>query len=186
MTTPTTPIDNKAALRASLKKEDESLANRLTDSAGELLADRVLTSVAGNTGQTPQVTSKNIDVGDGPLVSGAMLARGRQASVGKATKEVGKKIDKKAVRAQPRKVGKPAKEVERKPEKMVRCAVALPKSEDAAIDTLRSDLAKTTGWKASKSEIVRAAVQLFAEQKTGAKKELLAAVAPPVKGRKKG
>lgn len=173
MTTPTTAlIDNKTALRASLKKEDESLASRLTDNSGGQPVDRVAAPVASDPSPSTKASTRtNSDMGTG------------QAPVGKAAKKVGKKTDMKVVRAQPRKPDKP---VERKPEKMVRCAVDLPKSEDTAIDTLRSDLAKTTGWKASKSEIVRAAVQLFAEQKPGAKKELLAAVSPPARERKKG
>jgi len=73
-----------------------------------------------------------------------------------------------------------------KRDKLVRYSVELLKSEEAAIEALRAELAQAAGWAASKSDILRAGVRLFAEQKVEQMKELLAALADASKSRKKG
>ena len=80
------------------------------------------------------------------------------------------------------KIEKTAKE---KGDKLVRYTVELLKSEEAAIEAVRAELSKAAGWAASKSDILRAAVRLFAEQKMEQMKALLAAVSVPEKGKKK-
>ncbi|KFB66565.1 MAG: hypothetical protein CAPSK01_004086 [Candidatus Accumulibacter vicinus] len=80
------------------------------------------------------------------------------------------------------KIEKAAKE---KGDKLVRYTVELLKSEEAAIEAVRTELSKAAGWAASKSDILRAAVRLFAEQKVEQMKALLAAVSVPEKGKKK-
>jgi hypothetical protein len=72
-----------------------------------------------------------------------------------------------------------------KRDKLVRHSVELLKSEEAAIEALRAELAQVAGWAASRSDILRAGVRLFAEQKVDQMKELLAALADVPKGRKK-
>ncbi len=189
MNTQNNQLDNKLSLRASLKKEGESLSARLADSASPLLTDRIgvvasdgLPNIQSETGKT------NISVGGMPA-PGVIKAPGGQAPVSKSAqqkaKKIGGKVPATASRDTALAAGKDKKHKKNKPEKMVRYELALPKNEDVAIDTLRADLAKATGWKASKSEIVRAAVQLFAAQKAGSMRQLLATVTPPAKGRKK-
>ncbi|HCV14343.1 MAG TPA: hypothetical protein DGC76_11710, partial [Candidatus Accumulibacter sp.] len=73
-----------------------------------------------------------------------------------------------------------------KRDKLVRYSVELLKSEEAAIDALRAELAQAAGWAASKSDILRAGVRLFAEQKVEQMKELLATLAEVSKAKKKG
>jgi Arc/MetJ-type ribon-helix-helix transcriptional regulator len=73
-----------------------------------------------------------------------------------------------------------------KGDKLVRYTVELLKSEEAAIEALRAELSKAAGWAASKSDILRAGVRLFAEQRLEQMKELLTALAAPAKGKKKG
>jgi Arc/MetJ-type ribon-helix-helix transcriptional regulator len=52
---------------------------------------------------------------------------------------------------------------------------------------VRAELSKAAGWAASKSDILRAGVRLFAEQRLEQMKELLAALASTAaKGKKKG
>ena len=65
-------------------------------------------------------------------------------------------------------------------------AVELLKSEEAAIEAVRSELSKAAGWAASKSDILRAGVRLFAEQRLEQMKELLAELGSVAKGKKKG
>lgn len=73
-----------------------------------------------------------------------------------------------------------------KSDKLVRYSVELLKSEVAAIEALRAELAKAAGWAASKSDILRAGVRVFAEQKLEQMKEVLAALSAVSKEKKKG
>lgn len=199
MNTQNNQVDNKLSLRASLKKENESLAARLSDSNTTVPSDRVGAGTGSGLSNsqvdvTKDVTKTNINV-EGMPPPEVIGTPGGRAQVGKPAKQKDRKVGGNALVHASRDTAsltgksksKSKGNKKSKPEKMIRYELALPKNEDVAIDTLRADLAKATGWKASKSEIVRAAVQLFAEQKTGSMRQLLASVAPPpAKGRKKG
>jgi hypothetical protein len=97
-----------------------------------------------------------------------------------ATKEASKKAAK--LEATVANIEKAAKE---KGDRIVRYTVELLKSEEAAIESVRAELAKAAGWAASKSDILRAGVRVFAEQRIEQMKELLGALATPSKGKKK-
>jgi len=249
MTTPDRVTSNKTALRASLKKEDESLATRLAATDVPLVAEPE---------PEPVVAVSSEPVVASPLSAApAAPARGRAAKKGVAAKSpapgaaakkavtpatrsgvggksaktakvttatVEKPIAKKRGAAavapvagkspRPRKgkvqppepaaapaqeaaagskVGKLKQAVEEiektardKGDKLVRYSVELLKSEVAAIEALRAELAKAAGWAASKSDILRAGVRVFAEQKLDQMKEVLAALSAVPKEKKKG
>ncbi|HPT48775.1 MAG TPA: hypothetical protein PLS67_10630 [Accumulibacter sp.] len=187
MTTPPIITDNKTALRASLKKEDESLAVRLAESEIPLLSTPTREAPAVVAEDPPPV--KETVSAIPPATPEVKKLKGSRKIDKKAAKKAAKKTDTKAEKKAAGKAGKTTekstKVVKVKPEKVVRYPLELPKSEGEAIENLRVDLSKAAGWTASKSDIVRAAVHLFAEQKVGAMKELLASVALPPKRRKK-
>lgn len=218
MTTPArTTNSNKTALRASLKKEDESLAERLVATDVALVAPQEPEAPAAAAPETQaatapvrksaakpadEVTPAAVVEVPGKAAKKAAPAKTRSAkgSVAAAKARPGSK---KAAAAKPQakveaaaetgkktagleealeKIEKAAKE---KGDKLVRYTVELLKSEEAAIDAVRAELSKAAGWAASKSDILRAAVRLFAEQKVEQMKALLAAVSIPEKGKKK-
>ena len=242
MTTPSTTSNNKAALRASLKKEDESLAERLvaTDiplvppaepespeaaaaAAGTVVApaSRTTSKAATSTARpakaaavkqpaaakaaAPATTAKSAKKA-APVKAGATTAAKAKLpgkGVSSATKPA---TSGKAARSQSRVVSAPAvakteggkkagkleevvgkleKSAREKGDKLVRHSVELLKSEAAAIEGLRAELAKAAGWAASKSDILRAGVRLFAEQKVEQMKDLLASLAAASGGKKK-
>ena len=67
-----------------------------------------------------------------------------------------------------------------KGDKLVSYSVKLLKSEEAAIDALRDELSRVAGWAATKSDILRAGVQIFAEQKLEQMQALLGSLATAV------
>lgn len=243
MTTPTRTSSNKTALRASLKKEDESLGERLVATDVPLVAPPEPEAVAAREVEAPVAAaparkSPAKTVAAKPAVrkaaakpaaevtpataANAPKAAGKKAAAKKAppaasatpaAKAVSKKT---AAAAAPEKAAKaevaatepvPAKEptgkkavkaeieeaveklekvAKEKGDKLVRYTVELLKSEEAAIEAVRAELSKAAGWAASKSDILRAGVRLFAEQRLEQMKELLAALSTVSKGKKKG
>lgn len=269
MTTPTSASTNKTALRASLKKEDESLAERLVVADIPLVATPepeapVVAPVAAPasppplaaaparkaaakpagakpatakpTSAKPAVAKPAADVVPTPAakapakavkkVAAATVATAKAAepvaaakakpvsrkaaatakpaaakpakptkpvkvatkdsaaaapATATATKDAGKKAAK--LEATVANIEKAAKE---KGDRIVRYTVELLKSEEAAIESVRAELAKAAGWAASKSDILRAGVRVFAEQRIEQMKELLGALATLSKGKKKG
>lgn len=220
MTTPTrTTSNNKTALRASLKKEDESLAERLVATDVALVAPPEPEAPAAAAPETQAATApvrkaaaKPADEVTPAAVVEAPGKAAKKAAPVKTRSEKGVAVaakakpgSKKAAAAKPQpqakveaaaetgkktagleealeKIEKAAKE---KGDKLVRYTVELLKSEEAAIEAVRTELSKAAGWAASKSDILRAAVRLFAEQKVEQMKALLAAVSVPEKGKKK-
>ena len=266
MTTPTSASTNKTALRASLKKEDESLAERLVATDIPLVATPepeapVVAPVAAPasppplaaaparkaaakpagakpaankpTTAKPAVAKPAADVvptpaakapakavkkvaaatvetakAAGPVAAAKAKPVSRKAAAtakpaaakpakptkpvkvatkdsaaaapATATKEASKKAAK--LEATVANIEKAAKE---KGDRIVRYTVELLKSEEAAIESVRAELAKAAGWAASKSDILRAGVRVFAEQRIEQMKELLGALATPSKGKKK-
>jgi hypothetical protein len=218
MTTPArTTSSNKTALRASLKKEDESLAERLVATDVALVVPQEPEAPAAAAPETQaaaapvrksaakpadEVTPAAVVEAPGKAAKKAAPAKTRSAK-GAVAAAKAKSGSKKAAAAKPQakveaaaeagkktagleealeKIEKAAKE---KGDKLVRYTVELLKSEEAAIDAVRAELSKAAGWAASKSDILRAAVRLFAEQKVEQMKALLAAVSIPEKGKKK-
>ncbi|HNC20479.1 hypothetical protein [Accumulibacter sp.] len=217
MTTPTrTTNSNKTALRASLKKEDESLAERLVATDVALVVQPEPEAPAADAPETQaapapvrKAAAKPADEVTPAAVVEAPGKAARKAAPAKNKSEKGavkaaktKPGSKKSTRPQPQakveaaaetgkktagleealeKIEKAAKE---KGDKLVRYTVELLKSEEAAIEAVRTELSKAAGWAASKSDILRAAVRLFAEQKVEQMKALLAAVSIPNKGKK--
>lgn len=229
----TTPdSSNKTALRASLRKEDESLAERLAETDVPLVpADPAVAPVAaassapavpeapagkpaaGRRGKaaakakssaksekhaagTKSVSSREgarrgsraktaekgaassqasevVQKADKPVKSGAVAPAGRSALASRTAK-IDEAVDK---------LGKAARE---KGDKLVRHSVELLKSEEAAIEALRAELSKVAGWATSKSDILRAGIRVFAEQKVEQMKEVLASLASLSKVKKKG
>jgi hypothetical protein len=267
MTTPTRTSSNKTALRASLRKEDESLAERLvatdvplvTPSEPEAVAAREVEApvaaaparkavaktvaakpAAGKPGKAPAaqttaakpVTTKSVATKAAAKpaaeVTPATAAKAPKASKKAVAKKAppavsatpaAKAVSKKTAAAKASVPVKPAKteavaaapapakeptgkkdvqaEIEEaveklekvakeKGDKLVRYTVELLKSEEAAIEAVRAELSKAAGWAASKSDILRAGVRLFAEQRLEQMKELLAALSTVSKGKKKG
>ena len=220
MTTPTrTTNSNKTALRASLKKEDESLAERLVATDVALVAPpepeapaAAAPEAQAATAPVRKAAAKPADEVTPAAVVEAPGKAAKKAAPVKTRSEKGiavaakaKPGSKKAAAAKPQpqakveaaaetgkktagleealeKIEKAAKE---KGDKLVRYTVELLKSEEAAIEAVRTELSKAAGWAASKSDILRAAVRLFAEQKVEQMKALLAAVSVPEKGKKK-
>ena len=233
MTTPVT-TSNKTALRASLKKEDESLAERLVATDVHLVAPPETEVVAAPTPPASPVVaappSVKPDATPAPKAStkaaAKQVAKASPGPAGKAdTKGLKKAVDakskpssKKAAANNPGPSAKVQKAVKAgaeavpvnkgdtgkqsarlaeavemlesaakaKGDKLVRYTVELLKTEEAAIEALRAELSKAAGWAASKSDILRAGVRLFAEQRLEQMKELLTALAAPAKGKKKG
>ena len=277
MTTPTSASTNKTALRASLKKEDESLAERLVATDIPLVATPepeapVVAPVAAPASPPPlaaaparkaaakpaankpattkpatakPVTAKPVtakpavakpaaDVVPTPPAKAPAKAAKKVAAVTAATTKAAepvtaakaKPVSRKAaaaakpVAAKPAKPSKPVKvatkdsaaaapatatedagkkaaklaatvaniekAAKEKGDRIVRYTVELLKSEEAAIEAVRAELAKGAGWAASKSDILRAGVRVFAEQRVEQMKELLGALATLSKGKKKG
>ena len=244
MTTPTSTANNKTALRASLKKEDESLAERLaaTDvplvppaeaesseipvpAAGTVVAPARKTGLATATGTAKPAKAAVVKsaaaakaAAPAPAAKSAKRAAPAKASLpaaaakskssGKGATMVAKPGTSGKVARSPSRVesapavaktesgkkagkleeavGKLEKSAREEGDKLVRHSVELLKSESAAIEGLRAELAKAAGWAASKSDILRAGVRLFAEQKVEQMKELLASLAAASGGKKKG
>lgn len=247
MTTPTSTANNKTALRASLKKEDESLAERLaaTDvplvppaepESSETVATKAgaVVAPAGKTrsGTAPSAAKPAKAATVKPAVAAKAAAPETAAKSAKkaAPAKAGATVAATAAKAKPsskaatppvakpgtsgkapktpsrvesapaiaktegaRKtgkleevVGKLEKSAREKGDKLVRQSVELLKSEAAAIEGLRAELAKAVGWAATKSDILRAGVRLFAGQKVEQMKELLASLAAASGGKKKG
>ena len=262
MTTPTSASTNKTALRASLKKEDESLAERLVATDIPLVATpepeapvvapvaapasppplaaaparKAAAKPAANKPVTakPAVAKPAADVVPTPPAKAPAKAAKKVAAMTAATTKAAepvaatkaKPVSRKAaaavkpVAAKPAKPSKPVKvatkdsaaaapatateeagkkaaklaatvaniekAAKEKGDRIVRYTVELLKSEEAAIEAVRAELAKAAGWAASKSDILRAGVRVFAEQRVEQMKELLGALATLSKGKKKG
>ncbi|MEF8699785.1 MAG: hypothetical protein V5B33_10815 [Candidatus Accumulibacter sp. UW20] len=229
MTTPTTPIQsssNKTALRASLKKEDESLAERLAAADLPLVAPPEPAVPAAAAATPDEATARPAATRPAVEAEPAAPAKAAKAEKKPASTKVpataaapsarSRRSGKKAAPGKPGSAGKaakvaapvapaPAKEssgkkaakvqetvatlekaAREKGDKLVRYTVELLKSEEAAIEAVRAELAKAAGWAASKSDILRAGVRLIAGQRLEQMKELLAALATAPKGKKKG
>ncbi|HMW80519.1 MAG TPA: hypothetical protein PKC78_09130 [Accumulibacter sp.] len=198
MSTSGSDTSNKAALRASLKKEDESLGERLAASELPLLVP-----------PDPEVASAPAPIAEAPVTPLAQVSGSRStgqrpaAGKGKAKaaatdKTAGKtpapaagdhaapvkgakksaplaKADKTVPPAKGgaggKKSAKPGRPVEPvvvtakgKRDKAIRLSVEILQSEEAAIEGVRANLAKLGGCAASRGDILRAGIRLFAEQ----------------------
>ncbi len=236
MTTLGSDTSNKTALRASLKKEDESLGERLAATEGPLVvpAEADVSAALPPAGEAPvtplgqtlraesagkrrsatgKATAKPADktaaakaVPPAKATKGAAARAAKGAAAAKTTGQAASQGEApKAGRNKPtagdaekltgKKAAKPARVVEKiekvakeKRDKLVRLSVELLKSEAAAIETIRAELAKAAGWAASRSDILRAGARLFAGQQLEQMKALLDGLATMAagKGKKKG
>lgn len=201
MTTPPRTSTNKTALRASLKKEDDSLADRLaatdaplgttapieapavveTASAPAASAStpprKAAASGATRSAAKAPATAAKVPAGTpGPAAAvEPVAAPAAVKSRPGRTKAAG------AVEVGP--VEQLEKVVKQKRDKLVRYSVDLLKSEEAAIDALREELSRAAGWAASKSDILRAGVRAFAEQKLEQMQKLLGSLPVATKGK---
>ncbi len=209
MTTSTRTSSNKTALRASLKKEDDSLADRLAGTDVPLVAtsetetpdlgipegavaaaparrsaSRAATKPAVG---RPAAKAASADATSGsaakaptrtPRKAAAVTAKPATRRTATAVKPT------KAATRQPGPVEQIEKVAKQKRDKLVRYSVKLLQSEEAAIDALRVELSNAAGWVATKSDIVRAGVQAFAQQKVEQMQKLLGSLAVPSKGKK--
>ena len=203
MTTSSPPSSNKTALRASLKKEDDSLADRLVGTDAPIAAtnqadasDLDLPAGAAVTATPsaparPAAAPRSATVAKAPAAKRPATPRNRpvQASAAEpaaapeAQPAGGRKVA--ATGAQPKaRAAKPVgtvamleKVAKQKGDKLVSYSVKLLKSEEAAIDALRDELSRVAGWAATKSDILRAGVQVFAEQKLEQMQALLGSLA---------
>lgn len=183
MTTPTTTSSNKTALRASLKKEDDSLADRLVAADAPLVA-------------TPEAEAPDVAVPESaPVATPARKVAARSTTRPAAAVKADQPPPAASARPVRSKAAAPAQEgpleqleklekvVKQKRDKLVRYSVDLLKSEEAAIDALRDELARAAGWVASKSDIVRAGIRVFAEQKLEQMQDLLGSLATTAKSK---
>lgn len=183
MTTPTTTSSNKTALRASLKKEDDSLADRLVAADAPLVA-------------TPETEAPDVAVPESaPVATPARKVAARSTARPAAAVKADQPPPAASARPVRSQAAAPAQEgpleqleklekvVKQKRDKLVRYSVDLLKSEEAAIDALRDELARAAGWVASKSDIVRAGIRVFAEQKLEQMQDLLGSLATTAKSK---
>lgn len=180
MTTPTTTSSNKTALRASLKKEDDSLADRLVAADAPLVA-------------TPETEAPDVAVPESaPVATPARKVAARSTTRPAAAVKADQPPPAASARPVRSKAAAPAQEgpleqlekvVKQKRDKLVRYSVDLLKSEEAAIDAVRDELARAAGWVASKSDIVRAGIRVFAEQKLEQMQDLLGSLATTAKSK---
>ena len=180
MTTPTTTSSNKTALRASLKKEDDSLADRLVAADAPLVA-------------TPETEAPDVAVPESaPVATPARKVAARSTTRPAAAAKADQPPPAASARPVRSKAAAPAQEgpleqlekvVKQKRDKLVRYSVDLLKSEEAAIDAVRDELARAAGWVASKSDIVRAGIRVFAEQKLEQMQDLLGSLATTAKSK---
>lgn len=219
MTSERSVNSNKAALRASLKKEDESLAQRIVDTdVNELLAPPPAFTAPvepprdenlGRPSQAEEKSSAKTTAKAGRAEAQAAKAskRAKPAASAKRKAEAAKagaasKTNKTAVAAQEetsphvndgkqarghRSVKTPEKRsvgAKEKREKVVHYSLDLLKSEEVAMESLRSELSKTTGWTASRSDILRAGIRLFAEQTLDRRRDLLTGLTSAAKDKK--
>ncbi|MEF8721800.1 MAG: hypothetical protein V5B30_04100 [Candidatus Accumulibacter delftensis] len=193
MTTSSRPSSNKTALRASLKKEDDSLADRLVGTDAPIGATNqadttdldLPTSAAATATATPSAPARPpaakrpVTARKTPVQASAV----EPAAAPEAQPAGGRK--RAATGAEPKaRAAKPVGTVEmlekvakQKGDKLVSYSVKLLKSEEAAIDALRDELSRVAGWAATKSDILRAGVQVFAEQKLEQMQALLGSLA---------
>ncbi|EXI80910.1 MAG: hypothetical protein AW10_01523 [Candidatus Accumulibacter appositus] len=208
MTTSSRTSSNKTALRASLKKEDDSLADRLVAADAPIEATNhsdaskpdLPTSAA--VAAPPSAPARRA-AAPRPAVAAKAPAAKQPATARKAAVEApaaelaappkataSSKVA--ATGPQPKtRAAKSAGAVEmlekvakQKRDKLVSYTVKLLKSEEAAIEALRDELSRVAGWAATKSDILRAGVQVFAEQKLEQMQALLGSLAAPVDGKK--
>ncbi|MEF8732203.1 MAG: hypothetical protein CRU78_12080 [Candidatus Accumulibacter phosphatis] len=208
MTTSSPPSSNKTALRASLKKEDDSLADRLAGTEAPIGATNqtdvsdldLSTSAAATATATPGAPARPAAAPRSATVAKAPAAKrpatprkppvqasaAEPAAAPEAQPAGGRKAA--ATGAQPKaRAAKPVgtvamleKVARQKGDKLVSYSVKLLKSEEAAIDALRDELSRVAGWAATKSDILRAGVQIFAEQKLEQMQALLGSLATAV------
>ena len=197
MSTSGSDTSNKAALRASLRKEDESLGERLAASELPLLVPpdpevasapaptaeapvTPLAQVSGSrsTGQRPAAGKGKAKTAATDKTAGKSPARaaGDHAAPVKGAKKSAPlvKADKTVPPAKggagSKKSAKPGRPVEPvvtakgKRDKAIRLSLEILQSEEAAIEGVRANLAKLGGCAASRGDILRAGVRLFAEQ----------------------
>ena len=207
MTTSSPPSSNKTALRASLKKEDDSLADRLAGTEAPIgatnqtdVSDLDLSTSAATATATPGAPARPAAAPRSATVAKAPAAKrpatprkppvqasaAEPAAAPEAQPAGGRKAA--ATGAQPKaRAAKPVgtvamleKVARQKGDKLVSYSVKLLKSEEAAIDALRDELSRVAGWAATKSDILRAGVQIFAEQKLEQMQALLGSLATAV------
>jgi hypothetical protein len=209
MTTSSRTSSNKSALRASLKKEDDSLAGRLAGTDAPLEATIQATAAESEpaTGAAavtaPSAPARRAAArpaaAKAPAARTAATARKAPAqapAVDPAAAPKARPASRKvaATGAEPRtRAPKPVtgtvemleKVAKQKRDKLVSYSVKLLQSEEAAIEALRDELSRVAGWAATKSDILRAGIQVFAEQKLEQMQALLGSLAAPVKAGKK-
>ncbi|WP_374683757.1 hypothetical protein [Accumulibacter sp.] len=209
MTTSSRTSSNKSALRASLKKEDDSLAGRLAAADAPLEATiqaaPVESEPAAGAAAVTAPSTRARRAAARPAAAKAPAARAaattRKAPVqapavdpaaAPKARPASRKVA--ATGAEPRtRAAKPVagtvemleKVAKQKRDKLVSYSVKLLKSEEAAIEALRDELSRVAGWAATKSDILRAGIQVFAEQKLEQMQALLGSLAAPVKAGKK-
>jgi hypothetical protein len=189
----------KSALRASLKKEDESLEQRLPEAPAAEAAPAAQTAPTASAAPAPAAKAKAAPVPRAakprakpaaPAVRSAAkpaakVAKGTAAKAMPAELKAGlKAVAKAKAPAKPGKV-KAEEAKKEKREKVVRESFSVPKTEAAVLKTVRTELAKG-GVIVTKSEILRAGLTLLANQGTDRVKELIGAlpVVPKGKGKK--
>jgi len=212
MTTTSRTSSNKTALRASLKKEDDSLADRLVGadapieatnhsdvSEPDLPTSAAVTATVTATPSAPArraaagpaaaakapaarrpATPRKTPVQAAPAAEPAVAPKARSAS--RKVAAAGPKA--KAATSMGTTVETLDKVVKQKRDKLVSYSVKLLKSEEAAIEALRDELSRVAGWAATKSDILRAGVQVFATQKLEQMQALLGSLSAPVDGKK--
>ena len=190
MTTPTTTSSNKTALRASLKKEDDSLADRLVAADAPLVAtpeteapDVAVPESAPVATPAPKVAARSTRSAARPAAAVKADQPTPAAAPAARARPVRSKAAAPAQEGPLEQLAKLEKVVKQKRDKLVRYSVDLLKSEEAAIDALRDELARAAGWVASKSDIVRAGIRVFAEQKLEQMQDLLGSPATTAKSK---
>ncbi|MCB1964919.1 MAG: hypothetical protein KDI64_02395 [Candidatus Accumulibacter sp.] len=213
MTTPTRTSSNKTALRASLKKEDDSLADRLVGADAPLVATSEAAELDPPAAAAPRARRTAARPAAKPAAPAASAAKAAAPAAG-AAKAPARTTTRKAATAKPASAqagavakakARPAstraarpqagaakaegpvemleKVARQKRDKLVSYSLKLLKSEEAAIDALRDELSRAAGWAASKSDILRAGVRVFAEQKLEQMQALLGTLATPAEGK---
>lgn len=208
MTTSSRTSSNKTALRASLKKEDDSLADRLVAADAPIEATNhggaAEPDLPASTAATPSAparraeaqpaaaakapaakraaTPRKTSVQAAPAAEPAAAPKARSA--GRKVAATGAQSTAKAAKSMGTTVEALEKVAKQKRDKLVSYSVKLLKSEEAAIDALRDELSRVAGWAATKSDILRAGVQVFAEQKLEQMQALLGSLSAPADGKK--
>jgi hypothetical protein len=203
--------NTRSALRAALKQEDAALTERLaaatqTPASAADPAEAPMRSAASAAALAKAVKTKaapakltakpkaakavrKLAAATAPDISTAVDEVSSAAAKNKAAPKPGPKAVPAAApaaeSAAAKKKMKPAADAGRKdkPEKIVRDSFSLPTSEHARIKALRVELGKA-GRLASKSEVLRAGLNLLGDRSTAEVSALLDALPPMAKGKR--